>query len=320
MPQTRKCEECGHTMQPGQSRREHPESGKLVGPCCHPDGKGEADRPQGWGKNSALAATSAASVSALLRRNGFNPLGSGTPRSREGLRVSQSVTGVAVVADLDSEAAAASMSEEAELVMREAGYQVERFNDHIFRVASSMQTVAHDSGDGATIFHCPFCGAGQVTGRSDGTAECGFCHTVFTVQVQPEFPAMPQTIDGHSIQMPGMPGDPTAPGPPGGPENIGEQRMPSDQPEPFTPPGAPEPFTPPQQPVSPGGDGSNGDGKNPVPPQFQKQQARIEGTRFYLTSKGVALPEDTYLRRLAVQFADDRAGVIEAIKTERGAT
>lgn len=58
--------------------------------------------------------------------------------------------------------------------------------------------------------NCPFCGAGQVTARSDGTVECGFCKNFFTVQVQPNHAAMPQTdpTTGKPLNMPGMPGDP----------------------------------------------------------------------------------------------------------------
>lgn len=70
----------------------------------------------------------------------------------------------------------------------------------------ALQVVAHDSGDGQTVYHCPFCGGGNVTGRSDGTIECGFCETHFTVQVQPSFAGMPQTINGSPYDMPGMPG------------------------------------------------------------------------------------------------------------------
>ena len=72
--------------------------------------------------------------------------------------------------------------------------------------AYAMQYLAHDSGDGQTVYHCPFCGGGNVIGRSDGTIACGFCNTHFTVQVQPEFAGMPQTIDGQPYDIPGMPG------------------------------------------------------------------------------------------------------------------
>lgn len=70
--------------------------------------------------------TSAAAVSAALRRAGFNPLGSGTSRMREGLRVSTSVWpgSVRVSADLDSENAAERMAAEAQTALAEAGYQV----------------------------------------------------------------------------------------------------------------------------------------------------------------------------------------------------
>ena len=82
----------------------------------------------------------------------------------------------------------------------------------------AMQFVAHDSGDGQTVYHCPFCGGGNVTGRSDGTIECGFCETHFTVQVQPAFAGMPQTLNGQPYDMPGMPGgvDPNTGLPPDG--------------------------------------------------------------------------------------------------------
>lgn len=79
--------------------------------------------------------------------------------------------------------------------------------------------VAHQSGDGVTIAHCPFCGSGQVIGRSDGNTECSFCNQAFLVRVQPMFSAFPQSIDGMPVQIPGMP-PPTMPGlPPGGDPN-----------------------------------------------------------------------------------------------------
>jgi hypothetical protein len=79
--------------------------------------------------------------------------------------------------------------------------------------------VAHQSGDGITICHCPFCGSGQVIGRSDGNTECSFCNQSFLVRVQPMFSAFPQSIDGMPVQIPGMP-PPTMPGmPPGGDPN-----------------------------------------------------------------------------------------------------
>lgn len=74
------------------------------------------------------------------------------------------------------------------------------------KTGQRLFVLAHDSGDGETIYHCPFCGSGQVLARSDRTIECEFCHTSFTVQVQPEYSAFPQTMDGMPVQVPGMPG------------------------------------------------------------------------------------------------------------------
>lgn len=81
---------------------------------------------------------------------------------------------------------------------------------------SMPQVLAHQSGDGITIAHCPFCGSGQVLGRSDGNTECSFCNQSFLVRVQPVFSAFPQSIDGMPVDIPGMP--PAAPPgmPPGG--------------------------------------------------------------------------------------------------------
>lgn len=68
-----------------------------------------------------------------------------------------------------------------------------------------LRRLGHNSGDGVTIMHCPFCGSGQVIASSDGTTECEYCGTCFNVTVQPMFPAYPQTIDGMPVQVPGMP-------------------------------------------------------------------------------------------------------------------
>ncbi|PPS89442.1 hypothetical protein [Streptomyces sp. MH60] len=113
--------------------------------------------------------------------------------------------------------------------------------------------VAHQSGDGVTIAHCPFCGSGQVIGRSDGNTECSFCNQAFLVRVQPMFSAFPQSVDGMPVQIPGMP-PPTAPGlPPGGDPNDPNAM----------PPGAEsqeDSGAPPFGQDSAGGDSDSGDG------------------------------------------------------------
>lgn len=145
---------------------------------------------------------------------------------------------------------------------------------------TGSRKVAHDSGDGETIYHCPFCGAGQVVARSDGTAECGFCKTSFTVQVQPSMSAVPQTINGVPHVHPDMPGS--------------------------------EPGTAPVD-ESPQEDAETTDLTN----QEQDDTNSIFAKRYYLTSEGSALDEDAYIRHLAIRHAEDRRAVIAAVRAER---
>jgi ribosomal protein L37AE/L43A len=158
---------------------------------------------------------------------------------------------------------------------------------------ASRRKVAHDSGDGATIYHCPFCGGGNVIARSDKSTECGYCQTAFTVQVQPIHSNMPQTdpTTGEAIVDPNMPGAPGVPG-----EVPGEQKS---QDGVFEPPDATAPaFIPPTQaPAQPG--------------------QPVAASRFYVTAKGVAISEEAYLRHLAIQHADDKAAVIEQVRLSR---
>lgn len=89
---------------------------------------------------------------------------------------------------------------------------------------SSVRKNAHDMGDGVTISHCPMCGSGQVIAGSDGSTECQYCHTSFTVRLQPMYPAFPQTVNGVPVQIPGM-----APQAPGGPmDGMPPQGDPND--------------------------------------------------------------------------------------------
>lgn len=119
-------------------------------------------------------------------------------------------------------------------------------------LSDALKIEAHDSGDGETIYHCPFCGGGQVIGRGDGTTSCEFCHKSFTVQVQPEIAAMPQTINGQPQQMPGMPGGPPSPSAPF------DQDQPDGGQNAAQPPGAPAAAF-----VPPGGAGAGSDAFQP---------------------------------------------------------
>lgn len=157
---------------------------------------------------------------------------------------------------------------------------------------SSLRTVAHDSGDGETIFHCPFCGSGQVIGGSDGTTSCDFCGTHFTVQVQPEFAAMPQTVDGTPYPMPGMPGSgtDTAEGADSEDDVDAAQDDANQQ-------GAQQ-----QAPGGPAADPSQVDAQGqPIPPNVRQQLA-------------ASLTTNQFLARYALRHADDRDGVLRRVR------
>ena len=58
-----------------------------------------------------------------------------------------------------------------------------------FRREGQIVRIAHDPGDPQITSHCPFCGSGQIVGRSDGTIGCDFCGMNYIVRVQPAFRA-----------------------------------------------------------------------------------------------------------------------------------
>lgn len=151
--------------------------------------------------------------------------------------------------------------------------------------------LAHDSGDAVTVFHCPFCGSGQVLARSDGTIECEFCHSSFTVQIQPQFSAFPQTIDGVPVDVPGMPSNSMNPG------------MESGMDDPSVA------DAPPGEDVEPEDEEDGGEAEGDAP-------AFLKGS--FLTHTGSALDVDDYLRHLAIECGPDRAAVIRRVKMRRG--
>jgi hypothetical protein len=123
-----------------------------------------------------------------------------------------------------------------------------------------LRKVAHDPGDMQVTSHCPFCGSGQVIGRSDGNIECEFCGMTYLVRVQPMFTGMPQQPAGPGFGGPssmapdlmdpamvgpdGMPleEDPAMMGAPGiGPDG---EEIPPDEME-LGPPGSEGSFPPP---------------------------------------------------------------------------
>lgn len=215
----------------------------------------------------------------------------------------------------------------------------------------SLQAIAHDGGDGATIYHCFACGSGNVVGRSDGSAECGHCKNVFTVQVQPPHPFTPQTINGQPYDNPDLPGQVTDPGA----EGTQPGQPPVDEPDPgnesliFKPPGQGEPFDPSKdqqaqqiaamkrmaaykglccltgEPKDANCEAEglccyDGEPHGPGCPAYDgyfEDDPTMRTRPVYRTSKGAVLTTDDFLRHLAIRHADDREAVLERVRAER---
>lgn len=78
-------------------------------------------------------------------------------------------------------------------------HQLDGWGHHASR-GVPIRHFAHQPVEGDdTIWHCPWCGSGQIIARSDGTVQCNFCSRVFTVSLQPEHAEMPQTVDGQAV-------------------------------------------------------------------------------------------------------------------------
>jgi hypothetical protein len=163
---------------------------------------------------------------------------------------------------------------------------------------SMMRKQAHDASENEDLRHCPFCGSGKIIGRADGTVECEFCHHYFTVQVQPQFPNFPQTMNGMPMSIPGMPGQvetPSGVGPNG--EDLGEGMPPGmDEQEGGVPSGLDE-----------GSDETeDSEDTQAEPPPFAKAS--------FKTVTGARLEEDDYVRHLAIHLAQDRDAMIALVR------
>jgi hypothetical protein len=169
----------------------------------------------------------------------------------------------------------------------------------------TLRMLAHDATENQEIRHCPMCGGGKIIGRQDGSVECEYCHSYFTVQIQPQFPNFPQTIDGMPQQIPGMPGQVETP--PGA--TVPGQEMPpgeegaEDGGNPFAAGGDGDAGGPP--------DGDADDKGGDEPPPFAKKS--------FKTVTGAVLDEDAYARHMAIRLAPDRAAMIAVVRQEQGA-
>jgi hypothetical protein len=256
----RRCEGCGAMMPPRTHRQARPSDGLMVCQSCLLSDV--APRPATAARTTRYRMTPEELAGHLRVGHGWSEeeIGSHHPRDLHPLHVG----------------------------LHEAGELYDwapkpRHNHVTLSVVESLQAVAHESSDDLEIMHCPWCGSGQVAAQSDGSIECGYCQRVFTVRLQPAFPAMPQSIDGQPYPPgqpgadPGMPGDEVPGQLPAGTEEL--------------PPGAED------------GEQEPDEEEDDVP-AFLKGSLR--------TSTGAELGLDSYLRHLAVV----ESGYDEAVLTQ----
>jgi hypothetical protein len=136
------------------------------------------------------------------------------------------------------------------------------------------------------------------------------CHTCFTVQVQPEFSAFPQTINGMPVDVPGMPGqvgeDPSAQGPvpqEEGADGEGEEVPPPQQ--------GNDGSVPNDDASGPGGDDSTGG--NP----FTSRRRAVLHTGALRSRYGYEIPVEDYLSHLALAASTNRQATLEQIRARR---
>jgi hypothetical protein len=195
---------------------------------------------------------------------------------------------------------------------RHAETQLIRAQAHQTPDASGyLVKVAHGNMDGVTVFHCPFCGSGQVV-NSGTSIECGFCHSAFTVLVQPQFPMMPQTVDGQPYTPGQQPGNaPTTPAPAAGEDPDDEGSFGGDQLSEKLP-------TDDATDDAAGGDDSGNpfakkdDSDKPPAPK----ESALKGA--YITEEGVVLSEDEYIAHLAIKFSPRRDETLAEVKRLHG--
>jgi hypothetical protein len=184
---------------------------------------------------------------------------------------------------------------------------------------SRFVKLAHDPGDPVLCSHCPFCGSGQITGRSDGGIDCAFCGQSFIVRVQPAFPGMPQAPgmgaptdvgpDMSAMPPPGMEGEE---GMPPGAEG-GEGPPFGEEGEEGGPPGEEE--------EEEGGEENEEEGAPPFPPKKKAaaaRAARAAGSR-YRTLAGDILDEDNYVRHLALMHSGMAPAVLRLVRRSAAA-
>lgn len=185
-----------------------------------------------------------------------------------------------------------------------------------------MQVVAHVSGNSIDVLHCPFCGSGSVIARSDGTIECGYCMTVFTVQVQPAYPGFPQSVNGQPYVWPGMP-DPSMVAAPDAPMGQNVNPLAGGDPiaegeegdNPFGDEGGDEESDGSiDNPFAKSDDSDSGDDKKS---DKKKSDNPFAKKKSYRTVDGAELPADEFINHLAIRYSHNPLLVAQSVRKGR---
>ena len=191
---------------------------------------------------------------------------------------------------------------------RHAEQQVIRAQAHLTPdPAGQLIKVAHGNMDGVTVFHCPFCGSGQVVNEGTSIA-CGFCHTSFTVLVQPQFPMMPATVEGQpytpGVGVGGGPGTPPPAAGPAQPAPTADDDEGSFGGDPLS-----------EKANTDGGDEGKPDDSKPADDDKDKNPF-AKGSSL-VTAQGVALPVDQFMAHLALKHSPDRERTLAEVQQGR---
>jgi transcription elongation factor Elf1 len=140
----------------------------------------------------------------------------------------------------------------------------------------SSRKHAHQSGDFVRIFHCPFCGSGQVIAQSNGNTYCEHCDAAFVVESQPKFPSIPQTDVGAMPEL-GMEDEVD----PEFDDEFDDEELDEDE-----------------ELDDPSMQGGDSPWDKAMTDDLTKSTASLRGMAF-ITEEGTALPADDYMRYLA---------------------
>jgi hypothetical protein len=163
--------------------------------------------------------------------------------------------------------------------------------------------------------------------RADGSIECTFCNSAFTVTVSPVYPSFPQSVNGQPYPWPGRPdggvdpsmmGDPNAdpnaspdgsgfggklvPGN-GGAEDVGDGDDDSDGDSDDAPPWAK--------------DDDDSDDDDSEAEVGGKKQPPFGKKKSYRTATGAVLPAEEFMRHLAIATAKDPNTMAAQVRAER---